>query len=269
MKQYPDLDLFEAYQKSQKAAPFHQDFPDRTKRHTLGLMNMAINLCEDWGHAVDIGGGNGHYLAGLARKFKRATLVEVSTFPEHTTLGKEVPNLTVRQVPIESYHSSDKADFILLADVFEHIPDIRAFVGILSALQNTGGVVYIMTPNPLYCGPAPESGTYHTRHAYGHIKHYTVAEINDLMASGGYRLELLRYEEAPFRQLIKRLILGVIRRDTAFASFIPYRYLRYLTIWPLLSLVTTLAAKLVYRSEQHHQHNPDVTMTHSLVFKKV
>lgn len=268
MKQYPDLDLFEAYQKSQRAAPYHRNFPDRTKRHTLRLMNMAINLCEDWGHAIDIGGGNGHYLAGLARKFKRTTLVEVSAHPEHATLTKDVPNLTVTQTPIESYRTNDKADFILLADVFEHIPDIRSFVNILSNLQNTGGVVYIMTPNPLYCGPAPESGTYHTRHAYGHIKHYTVAEITDLMSAGGYRLELLRYEEAPFRQLVKRLLSGLIRRDTALAHFFPYRYLRHLTTWPLFSLVSALADKLVYRNEQLHQHNPDVTMTHSLVFKK-
>lgn len=267
MLQYPVFDLFTKYMASQKAAPFNQKIPDICKKYPLELMNHAINLCEQWEHAMDIGGGNGHYLAGLAKKFKKATLVEVSSFPEHKTLEKEIPNITIFQSFIEKYSSTTKADFILLADIFEHIPDIKAFTLQLAALQEQGGVVYIMTPNAIYCGPAPESGTYHTRHLYGHIKHYTTKEICLLMNAAGYRHEALWFEEAPFRQKARWFLSGLTRRDDAWQRFFIYRIIRPLVLIPLLSLRSILG-EITYRSERKHRDNQLVTRTQNLVFKK-
>lgn len=230
-------------------------------------MNYAINLCEQWGHAMDIGGDSGHYAAGLATKFKAVTLVEVSELPEHRTLATHVTNITIFRSLIEKYTSEKKADFILLADVFEHIPDIKTFIDQLATLQPIGGVVYIMTPNPLYCGPAPESGTYHTRHPYGHIKHYTVSEINELMGAAGYRLEFLRYEEAPLRQVLKRIVFGLARRDTTWNNYFAYRMVRPL-LAPVLHTFLWCISVLADRSEKKHQNNPLNTITHSLAFKK-
>lgn len=264
---YPAHDLYETYRAAIVRPPFSVGIFDHTKRFTLERLNFAINLCERWQHAIDIGGGNGHYLAALTAKFPRTTLVEVSHFPEHDTLTSTYPTTTIVRSLIEEYRGDGSADFILLADLFEHIPHIQQFVRILSTLQPVGGVVYIMTPNPLYCGPAPASGIYHTHHPYGHQKHYTKQEIITIMSTAGYELEAFWYEESPARQRYKRIIAGLERRDRRWRQRLWYRPLR-----PGFTIAATLVAKILgalsYQSELTHQQNPFTTMTHDLVFKK-
>jgi len=264
---YPLHDLYHHYRTNMVRPPFSIGIFDQTKRFTLERLNYAINLCERWQHAIDIGGGNGHYLAALSAKFPRTTLVEVSHFPEHDTYTSTYPTTTIVRSLIEQYQGDGSADFILLADLFEHIPDIKPFVSKLNTLQPVGGVVYIMTPNPLYCGPAPESGIYHTHHPFGHQKHYTKQEIVTLMEKAGYELEAFWYEESPLRQQCKRIIFGLERRQQNLRRhplLTPLNYF-YLTLGKLIS--HTLG-KVTYRAEQANQNNPFVTLTQDLVFKK-
>ena len=54
-------------------------------------------------------------------------------------------------------------DFVLLMDVFEHISNIESFVGKLATIQKNGGVLYIITPNPIFCGPAEKSELFYTK----------------------------------------------------------------------------------------------------------
>ena len=264
---YPAHNLYQLYRTAMGQAPFSIGVFDQTKRFTLERLNFAINVCERWEHAMDIGGGNGHYLAALAKKFARTTLVEVSHFPEHDTFSSTYPKTTIVRSLIEDYRGDGSADFILLADLFEHIPNIASFVNRLNTLQPVGGVVYIMTPNPLYCGPAPESGIYHTHHPYGHQKHYTQREIITLMAQAGYELETFWYEETPTRQRGKRIISGLTRRDQSWRTRLWYKPVRPLLV-ALSAIVSNLLGRLAYRSEQANQQNPFVTLTQDLVFKK-
>lgn len=267
MRMYPEHDLYRHYKKHAVHSQFSSALPDVTKRVTLENMNYAINVADKWDTCLDIGGGSGHYLAGLAQKFKKAILVEVQNLPEHEILKKNLPNVEIFHSYIEKCNISEKVDFILLADLYEHIPNIQDFVTKLSFLQTTGGVVYIMTPNPVYCGPAPESGIYHTQHTNGHIKQYTQHEIMDLMSKNGYSLVLRLYEEAPFRQKAKKFIFALSRRDKNWNNHFWYVFIR-----PIFLLFTMpcvwLLDKLTHRSEIKHQHNELVTLTQDLVFKK-
>lgn len=194
---YPNIDLYSHYQKNRLPSDFSPSYPDVTKRITLTYLNHAINLCENWEQAMDIGGGSGHYASALAAKFKKVTLVELEILPAHDTLSAQYPNIEVVHSYIEEYTETKKVDFILLADVYEHVPDINQFVEKIAALQPVGGALYVMTPNPVRCGPATVSGLYHKivpRSHNGHIKHYTSTEIIDLVCAAGYHLELQVYE---------------------------------------------------------------------------
>ncbi len=268
MRMYPEHDLFKLYKERFITTCFSNSLPDVTKRITLEHMNYAINLADKWDVCMDIGGYTGHYLAPLAAKFKRAILVEAEPLSEQTQYAERYKNFSVIRSYIEKYSSPEKIDFILLADVYEHIPDIKAFVTQLSNMQTIGGVVYIMTPNPVYCGPAPESGLYHTRKKDGHIKQYAEEEIVLLMKEAGYTLVLSIFEEAPFRQKAKRVVFALSRRDKSWQKHWWYIFARPIFL-SLALLVNGILDYLTYRSEQAHRHNPYVTMTQDLVFKKI
>jgi SAM-dependent methyltransferase len=264
---YPERSLYRHYKERLIDHSASPAFPDFTKRVTLENMNHAMNLCESWDFFLDIGGGSGHYAAGLSAMFKKGEVIEVEDPPEHKELVGKYPNLGVTRDLIESYKGNQKADFILLADVFEHIRDIRPFVAQISALQDKDAVVYIMTPNPVFCGPVTESGLHHSRKQHGHIKHYTTGEICSIMAENGYELQFLIREEAPLRQTVKRWRSAASRRDVAWRGNVAYRFIRV----PLITILTPimfLAEKIVYSSEVRARDDQFRTMTQNLAFKK-
>lgn len=265
---YPKIDLYNIYADRLVENNFSALLPDVTKKRTLENINHAINVSDNWDTCMDIGGGTGHYLAALASKFKQAILVEVEELDEQKTYENKFNNFKVIHSYIEQYKTDKKIDFILLADLYEHIPDIRSFVAQLSDLQEPGGVVYIMTPNPIRCGPAPESGLYHTRHPNGHIKQYTTQEIARLMENYGYTLLFKLYEEAPFRQKVKHFIYALSRRDKMWQKKIWFQLFRPVLLLIALPLLPILEY-LVYRSETKHNQNELLNLTQCLVFKKM
>jgi len=264
---YPEHSLYRHYTERLIDHSASPAFPDFTKRATLENMNYAINLCEAWDLFLDIGGGSGHYAAGLSGMFKRGEVIEVEDVAEQKELVRRYPNLSVTRTLVENYAGTEKADFILLADVFEHIVDIHTFVAQISALQSKDAVVYIMTPNPVFCGPVSESGLHHSRKLYGHIKHYTTGEICSIMRKNGYELQFLVYEETPLRQMVKRWRSAISRRDTAWKGKLAYRLIRPLALI-LLKPVMFLAERATYRSEVRARGNQFATMTQDLAFKK-
>lgn len=265
---YPLHDLYSIYSERLILTKFSSVLPDVTKKVTLQNMNYAINVCDKWDHCMDIGGGTGHYLAALAGKFKRATLVELETHPEHSDLKNKFKNISIYNEYIEKYTITEKVDFILLADLYEHIPDIETFVKKISDLQNESGVVYIMTPNPVYCGPAPESGLYHKINDHGHIKQYTTIEIVKLMESVGYKLVLKLYEEAPLRQKVKWFLFAISWRDKKWSGSFLYQLIRPIYLITGI-IIFNILEKIVYKSEKNARYNELVTMTQDLIFKKI
>jgi hypothetical protein len=268
MKMYPDLDLYKTYKKFMKKPPFSIGFFDYTKRFTLERLNFAINLCDRWGLAIDIGGGNGHYLSALTAKFTQNILVEPYHYETHKNLSQVFSNLVVENKLIEDYKAKELADFILLADVYEHIENIESFVCKINNLQQIGGVVYIITPNALHCGPATESGLHYTRHPLGHQKHYTSREIISCLENAGNQLENLWYEESPLRQFVKRIYFAINRRNQKWNSVLLFKLIK-----PLLLLTTYIPLRLlgllVYFSEKKNSYNVFSTLAQDLVFKKV
>lgn len=265
---YPKIDLYKIYLGSLVTSQFSTVLPDVTKKHTLENINYAINVTDKWDVCMDVGGGSGHYLAAIASKFKKAILIEVQKLPEQEIYRKKIENIEVVNSYIEEYNSKQKVDFILLADLYEHIPEIENFIIQLSSLQENGGVIYIMTPNPIYCGPAPESGLYYTRHPNGHIKQYTTYEITKLMNKYGYQLILKLNEEAPFRQRAKHFIFAISKRDEKWRKQFWFQIIRPLFLLFALPVLKILEY-LTYKSEIKYRYNELVTMTQDLVFKKV
>jgi SAM-dependent methyltransferase len=270
MPMYTPRDLFKLYKKYSLNEEYSRKVPDVTKKRTIEVMNMAINCCESWGHSLDIGAGSGSYTAPLLRKFKQCTVVDVVPFKEYPRFKKEFPNFDYKIGEFETLSFTEKFDFILLADIFEHIPDIKAFMAKIAGLQNKGGVVYIMTPNPLFCGPAETSSLFYKRNPYGHQKHYLPFEVKEVVEKAGYVLVNMSYEEANARRKWgRRIVLGLSRRDRRWsdASAI-YRGAIGPSCRAILKPFLWLIEKIIYRNELKHAQDSESTMSAVYIFKK-
>ena len=264
---YPKLDLYSDYIERLVDDRYSPNIPNVTTKITLEVMSYALNICDNWDTCMDIGGGSGHDITALATRFQKAILVEVADMPEHKIITDRYKNIEVVNSFIENYQTTTKVDFILLADIYEHIKDIDSFVAKVSNLQAKGGVVYIMTPNPVSCGPANESGLFHTIHPNGHIRHYPSGEMIALMKKHGYELMFKVYEERAFRKFAKAIIYGLARRDTAYRSNFLYQIIRPLVLLGNIPL-SMLLKKLTYNSEIKNIHNEFGAITQDLAFKK-
>lgn len=267
---YPEKNLYSTYKKLFDEKDLSSFIPDITKKRTLDLMNTAVNCSESWDYALDIGGGSGHYGLPLIEKFKEVTLIEPDIYEEHAVFDKKFKNFSVIHSMVKDVTLESKVDFILLADVFEHIPGIEGFVSQLSRFQETGGVVYIMTPNPLFCGPAVESILHHSKiGSHGHIRHYFKHEVVNIMKEGGYDLVHFSYEEYASRANARRIIKGISRRDKTFSKFLIYRNFFGPIIRTLLKPYILAIESSVYKREKQNQDNTEDCMSSVFVFKKI
>lgn len=264
---FPKNNLYEEYKKNYIDLTFSKKFPDVTKKITLENINIAINCCEKWDNFLDIGASTGHYSSALVHKFKKGLLVEVTPPAELALLVDKFKNLSVQSVYVEKLQISEKFDFIMLIDLFEHIENIKLFIQQVSSHQEKGGVVYILTPNPLYCGPASESDIYYTKFRDGHRKHYLPLEVTGIMNEYGYQLIRESYEEKPLRDKVRQILNGLARRDTLWSKNILYKIFRFVFHYPLKALVC-LMEDIVYRSETRNSDNNIVTRAVSLIYKK-
>ncbi|MBU3668624.1 MAG: class I SAM-dependent methyltransferase [Candidatus Taylorbacteria bacterium] len=266
---YTKNNIFGTYLKNLHEKDFSSDIPDITKKRTLELINVAINCCEDWNTAVDVGGGNGHYSLSLTDKFKNIFLIEPTLHEEHERIQKKHQNYTVIHKLVEETELDSKVDFIMLCDLFEHILHIEEFAQKISDLQDKGGVVYILTPNPLFCGPAIQSEIHNSKIGiYGHERHYFPHEILNIMNPLGYTLIYKAYEELPLRDTVRRVLRGISRRHKKYSMHYLYRKF----VGPIFALIFRILSPviqgLVYQSEYRNRDNQEHAKSVVYIFKK-
>lgn len=261
MRFYPTNNLYSYYKKYSQDTWLSPRVHDHTNKHTLELMNRAINCCEHWATFLDVGAGSGRYSVALSYKFTKGYAVEVDTNKDLMEVRKKYKNISVIQKYIQDVHLKEKIDFILLADVFEHIPlsDISKFLKSLSSMQRKGGVIYLMTPNAVVCGPAEMSGIHHTRHPFGHHKHYTSRELDVIFTEFGYSRVFLRYEEASLRLIAKMPMLFVSTWDKRF----------HIPFIQLVDILFSCIGFFVTQHERAFENDELATRTICAAYKKI
>lgn len=145
---------------------------------------------------LDIGAGSGRLSVLLASSgFQQGVAVEVDV--DHAVWQghlRRFKNLTLHegylQELLPTLLAAGPFDVIVLAEVFEHIPlrDVAAFLAVLKKLLAPEGAIFLTTPNFVTQGPADKSHMWYERQPYGHHKHYTVAEIRNLLAAQDFAI---------------------------------------------------------------------------------
>lgn len=270
MRSYPKNDLSRYYFKYSTHRLFSTRLPDHTNKRTLDLMNYALNCADSWSTFLDIGAGDGRYSVPLLHKFKRGYAVETQKSEELRDVSSRYPNLHYEKGFIQKSKIKEKIDFVLMADVFEHIPvnDVPKVVKKIGEMQAIGGIVYVLTPNTIYCGPAPQSGLFHTRLKFGHHQQYTKQQLLTLFRPHGYTTIFCVYEDSQVRLLVKHTIMAISMVDKMLCESTVYRIVSY-PITFALNIVFIVLSFFARWYDQRHQHDVFQMRSLVLVLKKL
>jgi len=200
------MQLYNAYMQLWKegnvCAGFSPRLPDYAIRYWLDHLQNAITLAKPRSF-LDIGAGDGRLSLLLLRTgCNQGAAIEVQPNkhawePILNHYGRFELHEGLLQELTPQFNTQHKTfDFILLAEVFEHIPpsDVPAFLQHLYSVLTKNGTIFLTTPNFTALGPAEKSPQWHERQPWGHHKHYAFGELKTLLAAHGFKVQWHGFE---------------------------------------------------------------------------
>lgn len=240
---------------------FSKRIPDYAQDYKFKLLEKSINESGK-NKFLDIGAGSGRLSILLSNTyFKSGYSLEVDTdkFLWNKIL-KENPNLELKDgflqdlIP-EFIKHNQKFDFILMSEVFEHIPlsDVDLFLESLSKTCSEKTKIFLTTPNRLVQGRAEESSRWYKIQPYGHHKHYTYDELNKIFSKYNFKIDWFAYESGNIkRKFYNKLFYPIARWDAKFIntkklpkfvkllykySSLPFTYLLRVFFWTFAQFI--------------------------------
>jgi len=182
--------------------PLSPRIPDFAIKYWLEQLERAVKASTH-NSFIDIGAGGGRLTLLLGKTyFKTGTAIEIGVNRENwRKVLEELPTVRLvedhlQQGIEEELAQSKKYDFVLLSEVFEHIPepDVPNVLIGLNGLLAVGGKLFLTTPNYTFQGPASESDLWYERVPYGHYKHYQFDELKEIAEKFGFKVIWNCYE---------------------------------------------------------------------------
>lgn len=142
-----------------------------SRRAMLLRRRLGAHLPEEGARVLDVGGGDGHLLAGLARQGARCFLVDYADAPVAgvTKLGDTVSDLG----------EGERFDAVVISHVLEHVADPAA---LLARLRELAPVVYVEVPVEIWrttpVGVDPVT----------HTNHFTEASLRSVLQRCGWQV---------------------------------------------------------------------------------
>ncbi len=271
------MNLYRSYIHLWKQSTINSGFsprlPDYATRFWFEQMEQALPQSCSPRAFLDIGAGNGRLSLLLLSTYSvQGTAVEVQVDPH---AWQPITNRFSRfeliegkvQEILETFDGKKTYSFILLAEVFEHIPptDVTPFLTALSKILSPDGTLFLTTPNRVVQGPAEQSSMWHEKKPYGHHKHYTYQELATLLEKHGFDIEWHTFECHTIKKILyNRLFYPLSRIDGRFLGSKKIPRIAKLafraTSMPIMSLARLFfwgISQLVYTIERTHstEHN--------------
>lgn len=245
-------------------AGFSPRIPDYAIRFWLEQLECALPKTSSPQSFLDIGAGDGRLSQLLLHTYSpHGMALEVQVDPESwQPMHREFPAFEIKTGLLQNTMSEligkRTFTFILLAEVFEHIPpsDVQPFLEQLKPLLAKNGRIFLTTPNRIGQGPAETSPQWHERQPWGHWKHYTLQELTDLFQNAGFKItrhvfechrtKIILYNAwfYPTSRLDGRLLtskkIPSWLKDAYFYTSIPVIFLIKLLFWGLAQAVHAL-----------------------------
>jgi 2-polyprenyl-3-methyl-5-hydroxy-6-metoxy-1,4-benzoquinol methylase len=184
------------------------------------LMGWVARMSGHAGHrvrALDVGCGEGHFSAALAREGVEGVAVDVAAEPLRRALAR-APGLDVRLVEPEGELPFEDGSFDLVwaGEVIEHVADTSRWLSELRRVLRSGGVLLVSTPD---YGPLSRLWFALSQSAFeerfdprsDHLRFYTRRALADLYADFGFEdVEVVAVGGFPGA---RRVLLGSGRRS--------------------------------------------------------
>lgn len=179
-----------------------EDNPAQHFRHRLVARFVSGR---DSGKVLDIGSGQGDLLSRLAVTVNPSRLfgLELSQVGVTKALEK-VPDATVLQVDLLSEHAPAKIESIqaslaVCCEVLEHLDDPAAFLESAKVALAPGAIVMVTVPG------GPQSAF---DKLIGHRRHYSPAELGELLEGCGFRITDAYGAGFPFFNLYRLVVIA-------------------------------------------------------------
>ena len=139
---------------------------------------VIINYAQKSDRIVDIGCATGHLLY-LLKKNNYKNLLGVDPAPKCKEVAQKEYNIKLVNANIDSYKSTKKFDFIILATVLEHLEELQKSMKKITSLLNDEGKVFITVPNAgnFYQKFEEPFGEFSTEH----INFFSTLHLHELM----------------------------------------------------------------------------------------
>jgi 2-polyprenyl-3-methyl-5-hydroxy-6-metoxy-1,4-benzoquinol methylase len=212
------------FKKNKIITGFSQRLPDYANEHWLNQLSKIIKKTAKKSF-LDIGAGSGRLSILLANSgFDKGTSVEIQVDKKRWNgILNEHKNLELveglLQEKIEELENKEKYNFILMSEVFEHIPpkDVSCFLSSLKKVLDDDGKIFLTTPNAIVCGSAEKASNWYKIQPYGHYKHYTVEEVKAILLNHGFDVESYGFECNKIkRKFYNKVFYPVSRWDARF-----------------------------------------------------
>jgi 2-polyprenyl-3-methyl-5-hydroxy-6-metoxy-1,4-benzoquinol methylase len=145
---------------------------------------------------LDVGCYTGELML-LLRKAGYKNIVGADPSPAAIKIAKERDNLDIIESNMYDGKVSGRYDVVLLTHVLEHIPDLRMFIEAVDKKMNSGGLIYIESPdaNNFFISKSvrylPEHREPYQQFSMEHVNFFTKTSLYNLMTSLGYQLRFL------------------------------------------------------------------------------
>jgi len=173
----------------------------RKLRATRISQTLQAYLDQETGRAVDIGGADGHCLAGFTGDFDCGVLdfEDRASWPGVRKLGNTLNDLD----------DEDLFDLALSCHTLEHVPNPCSFVASLKRHLVEGGIAYIEVPY----GCSNE--IYTTRNLLTHVNFFSEGSLGYLLEQAGLHVEYLHSGPVLSTKRFLPVITAIARRDDA------------------------------------------------------
>ena len=144
------------------------------------------------GRLLDVGCGDGRFLAAMAARGWRTEGVETDSVAAH--LARQRSKSVIHETPLEAAQFPDNSfDMVSLLHVLEHVPDPRATLTEAHRILRPGGALFLAVPNAGSGEAALFGGAWYALDLPRHFWGFTPSTLSRLAEECGFAAPTLRY----------------------------------------------------------------------------
>jgi SAM-dependent methyltransferase len=198
------------YEGSVDAAAAHIAMHEPSFRLADGFLSSRPDGGRDL-RMLDIGCSTGELLALFSRAGYRR-LEGVDPTPECVRIARQLYGLDVRPGVLSEITTAEPYDLVFLANVFEHIPDLRDAVARVAALVREGGLLFVQVPDADNFGVDLKEPF--LEFSIEHINYFTEASLANLLAFEGFTRAAVEHDVQSYKGASYPVITSLWQRDS-------------------------------------------------------